>query len=141
MVFKYIYADRRILKAMLRSKVPYGREIVHVCFCLHVSFRHCNLTLPPLYSQNGMLWSFCTKCGPLKLYLYSNRIFGSSAFITINAINSKNTATLIMRLQTKYGSFKCALYLSKGRHLFIILYTNRQMYCLLGHKMLKVIKV
>lgn len=37
------------------------------------------LHLPPLYSQKGIELSRCTRCGPLKLSLYSNLAFGSSA--------------------------------------------------------------
>ena len=51
---------------------------------------------PPWYSQNGTLWSFCTRWGPLKLYLYSNLIFGKSAYTQRIAENSSKVVSFIL---------------------------------------------
>lgn len=48
--------------------------------------------LPP-YCQNGTVSSFCIRCGPLKLYLYSNFLKGGCAEQYRTARKRRNTVT------------------------------------------------
>lgn len=63
--------------------------------------------LPPPCSQKGTLWSCCTRWGPLKLYLYSNFLFGKTAWTIktqLNKTTTENIASVTAILKVWYSS-------------------------------------
>lgn len=74
--------DRKLCKskrAFSRVRCWVWNTAVHSCFVADLWWSQLRTNSLPVWIQNGTLPSLWDRCGPLKLYLYSNRRWGGSS--------------------------------------------------------------